>query len=201
MLLQLATRTRRIFSSSSPAVHSRCKFETCHSSALDHAHASPLAILNYGRFIQDRVVSECQADIETCFGTNDDEKFQVDDLAQKWRLWLFQVCTQWGYFMPAPLDGPRIVSKFLTLEHSSKICRQAFLPGKHFAVPPVPDVEAVNALGDYAISADRLAFIDGDRDPWRVMTPGSNLAPKRNSTLKQPSWIIPSESAAKQANQ
>jgi hypothetical protein len=24
---------------------------------------------------------------------------------------LILVCTQWGYFMPAPLDGPTIVSK------------------------------------------------------------------------------------------
>ena len=57
----------------------------------------------------------------------------------------------------------------LTLEHTSKVCKQAYPPGKHFAVPPVPDVESVNARGDYAIDADRLAFIDGDRDPWRVM--------------------------------
>jgi len=55
----------------------------------------------------------------------------------------------------------------LTLEHSSKICRQAYLPGKHFTVPAMPDVGEVNARGDYAIEMDRLAFIDGDRDPWR----------------------------------
>jgi len=57
----------------------------------------------------------------------------------------------------------------LTLEHTAKICKQAYPPGKHFAVPPIPDVVSVNARGDYAIDADRLAFIDGDRDPWRVM--------------------------------
>lgn len=57
----------------------------------------------------------------------------------------------------------------LTLEHTAKICKQAYPPGKHFTVPPVPDVVSVNARGDYAIEADRLAFIDGDRDPWRVM--------------------------------
>jgi len=57
----------------------------------------------------------------------------------------------------------------LTLEHTAKICKQAYPPGKHFTVPPIPDVASVNARGDYAIEADRLAFIDGDRDPWRVM--------------------------------
>lgn len=55
------------------------------------------------------------------------------------------------------------------MEHTTKICKQAYPPGKYFTVPPVPDVESVNARGDYAIEADRLAFIDGDRDPWRVV--------------------------------
>ena len=29
-------------------------------------------------------------------------------------------------------------------------------------MPPLPNVTAVNALGDYHIAADRLAFIDGE---------------------------------------
>jgi hypothetical protein len=29
-------------------------------------------------------------------------------------------------------------------------------------MPPLPNVTAVNALGDYDIAADRLAFIDGE---------------------------------------
>ena len=33
-----------------------------------------------------------------CFGTYDDSKFQDVGLDQDWRLWLFQVCTEWGYF-------------------------------------------------------------------------------------------------------
>jgi hypothetical protein len=35
--------------------------------------------------------------VEDCFGTNDDAKYQVTDLSQDWRLWVFQYCTQWGY--------------------------------------------------------------------------------------------------------
>ena len=55
----------------------------------------------------------------------------------------------------------------MTLEHSSKICRQAYPPGKHFTVPQWPDVEEVNRRGDFALEYSRLAYIDGDRDPWR----------------------------------
>jgi hypothetical protein len=39
---------------------------------------------------------------------------------------------------------------------------QAFPAGALFAVPAWPNVSVVNALGDYGLAADRLAFIDGD---------------------------------------
>lgn len=33
-----------------------------------------------------------------CFGTYNDTKYTKTSLDQEWRLWQFQVCTQWGYF-------------------------------------------------------------------------------------------------------
>ena len=39
---------------------------------------------------------------------------------------------------------------------------QAYQPGKYFQVPHLPNVTVVNALGDFDIADDRLAFIDGD---------------------------------------
>ncbi|RSH95203.1 hypothetical protein EHS25_000289 [Saitozyma podzolica] len=152
----------------------------------------PAEVMNYAKYIKENVVSKCPegSSIVDCFGTHDDEKFLDAGLEQTWRLWLFQVCTQWGYFMPAPLEGPSIISKYLTIDYTSKICRQAYPPGKHFTVPDVPDVDEVNARGDYTIEADRLAFIDGDRDPWRPMTPQSDVAPRRSSTVNRPLAMI-----------
>lgn len=99
-----------------------------------------------------------------CFGTFNDEQYQATDLKQTWRLWLFQVCTEWGYFTTPPPDQkePSLISRLITLGYESKICKQAFPPGKHFKVPGLPNITAVNALGDFAIAADRLAFIDGE---------------------------------------
>ena len=57
---------------------------------------------------------------------------------------------------------PRIVSRLHTLGNESKICRQAFPPGKHLTIPPLPNVTVVNALGDFSIARDRLAIIDGE---------------------------------------
>jgi hypothetical protein len=63
---------------------------------------------------------------------------------------------------PPDQKAPRIVSRLHTLENESKICRQAFLPGVHITVPALPNVTAVNALGDFSIAKDRLAIIDGE---------------------------------------
>ncbi|KAF8895639.1 serine carboxypeptidase S28-domain-containing protein [Infundibulicybe gibba] len=116
-------------------------------------------------------------------------------LDQDWRLWLFQVCTQWGYFTTAPPDQnlPRIISRFLTLDYESKTCKQAFPPGKYFKVPSMPNITAVNALGDFDIAADRLAIIDGEGTPgpWRPDTPHSEYAHDREDTILRPFKLIP----------
>lgn len=93
--------------------------------------------------------------------------------------------TDAAHTQTAPPDPhyPRIISSLLTLPYESMICRQvdayvyfhplvpltngmcenlqAYPPGEHFQVPPLPDITAVNVLGDFAIAADRLAIIDG----------------------------------------
>ncbi|PCH40119.1 peptidase S28 [Wolfiporia cocos MD-104 SS10] len=154
----------------------------------------PLVVYNYARYIKEKFVSRCPdgVSIEDCFGTYDDAKFRGTSLDETWRLWVFQVCTQWGYFEIAPPAGyPRIISNRLTLEYESKICRQAYPPGKHFIVPPLPNVTAVNVLGDFDIAADRLAIIDGEVDPWRPDTPHSEYAKDRGDTILRPFKLIP----------
>ncbi|KAL0945264.1 hypothetical protein HGRIS_000775 [Hohenbuehelia grisea] len=153
------------------------------------------AIINYGKYIREHYVSQCPSDktVEECFGTFDDEQYQGTDLSEDWRLWLFQVCTEWGYFTTAPPDQniPRIISRRLTLEYESKICPQAFPPGKYFKIPKMPNITVVNELGDFDIAADRLAIIDGEVDPWRPDTPHSFNARPREDTSLRPFKLIP----------
>lgn len=155
----------------------------------------PLVVYRYAQYIKKHIVSKCPEEfgVEECFGTFDDAKFQDIELENTWRLWLFQVCTEWGYFFTAPPDvkHPRIVSKLLTLEYASMTCRQAFPRGKFFTVPPMPNLTVVNELGSFSISEDRLAFIDGDVDPWKPNTPHSEHAPEREDTILRPFKVIP----------
>lgn len=52
------------------------------------------------------------------------------------------------------------------------------------------DVNSINQYGGFNISYPRLAFIDGERDPWRwagVHAPG---LPVREDTLSEPFMLI-----------
>jgi len=153
------------------------------------------AVLNYAKYIKDYYVSLCPdgSTVEDCFGTFDDAKFQNTSLSESWRTWMFQVCTEWGYFETAPSNQnqPRIVSRLLTLTYASRICQQAYPPGKIFVVPSMPNITAVNSLGDFSIAADRLAIIDGEVDPWRPDTPHSQYSEAREDTIMRPFKLIP----------
>ena len=39
---------------------------------------------------------------------------------------------------------------------------EAFPSGEFYKLPNLPDISAVNVLGDFEIAADRLAIIDGE---------------------------------------
>ncbi|KAH8822287.1 peptidase S28 [Flagelloscypha sp. PMI_526] len=142
------------------------------------------------------IVTSCGGTLEQCFGTQDDSAYQGTDLSQTWRLWTFQVCTQWGYYQGAPPPGvhvPSIISKRVDLAYNSKICKQAFQPGKFVTVPDQPDVASVNKLGGFGINYDRLAIIDGIVDPWRAATPHSEYIGKqaqRPDTIQKPFKLI-----------
>ncbi|KIJ27686.1 hypothetical protein M422DRAFT_71572 [Sphaerobolus stellatus SS14] len=153
--------------------------------------------LNLVNYIQQNFVSRCLRTNQTiadCFSTANDTSLQEDDLSQTWRPWQFQVCTAWGFFMPAPPAGvPPMVATPITIDYLSEICKQAYPPGEHFKVPPLPNVEDVNRLGGFFIAADRLAIVDGELDPWRPATAHSSYAhlPPRQDTTLRPFKLIP----------
>lgn len=163
---------------------------------LPGGHWIDFSVLLYAQYIRDGLVERCLnagMTVGECYGTYNDTAFLETSIDQDWRLWTFQVCTEWGYFFTAPPDPehPKIVSKLMTMDYATKICQQAFPPGKYFIVPPLPNITTVNILGDFAISVDRLAFIDGDVDPWKPCTPHSRYADDRKDTILRPFKLIP----------
>ncbi|GAA5938535.1 hypothetical protein JCM3775_002153 [Rhodotorula graminis] len=147
----------------------------------------------YGEYVKQHVAPLCPPDEsqDGCFGTDEYPGDALDDY--EWRSWAYQFCTEWGYFIGAAPEGtPSLVSRLLTVEYTSKICRKAFPPGELNRVPAMPNITAVNQLGGANLSHSRLAFVDGSEDPWLYATPHSPTAPNphRKDTLKRPFKLI-----------
>lgn len=109
-----------------------------------------------------------------------------------------------GYFITSPKlpegnlfpsTGPKLISSLLDHEYVSKICRHGFPSSSpEFAIPSHPQTHLVNDLGGFNIDQKRLAFIDGQYDPWREATVHSesyNGGGRRGNTLEKPFWVIP----------
>ncbi|BGP09905.1 hypothetical protein JCM10049v2_005781 [Rhodotorula toruloides] len=149
----------------------------------------------YASYVREHVATLCPPDTaqDDCFGTDEYSGDELDDY--EWKSWAYQFCTEWGYFIGAPPDSehPSLVSRLLTTEYTSKICRKAFPPGELNSVPNRPNVTAINQYGGFNFSYPRLAFIDGSEDPWIYATPHSPLAPHhghRRSTTSEPFLLI-----------
>lgn len=145
-------------------------------------------LLNYITWAQRAVVSQCDDTQDACFSSDNPEFYQQDDKYQTWRSWPYQYCSEWGYLMTGsgvPADQLPLVSRLIDLNYTSIVCREAF----NIVTPS--QTERVNKWGGFNFSYPRLAFIDGEHDPWRQATPHAIGLPERVSTTDEPFHLIP----------
>lgn len=76
--------------------------------------------------------------------------------------------------------------------YTQEMCTLAFPPGEFNSIPAVPDVAVMNAFGGFNFSADRVAFIDGNHDPWLNNQYHANGQPLRVSSDLHPQYLIES---------
>ncbi|GAM90917.1 hypothetical protein ANO11243_089640 [Dothideomycetidae sp. 11243] len=148
------------------------------------------SMLNLIGYINETAVSQCTQSQDACFSMRNPALLKLDDASQSWRLWTYQYCTQWGFLSSGsgvPADQRPLLSRLITVEFLSIICEEAF----NITVPP--DTDSINQYGGNRLYYDRLAFIDGEVDPWR----GAGVhgfaegAPHRISTTNMPFHLIP----------
>lgn len=82
-----------------------------------------------------------------------------------------------------------MISRLLTLEYESEVCRYAF----NLTSPA--DVSIINKHGGRNITYPRLAHIGGQADPWRPVTPLATLTEGEKDVLNSTStasepWIV-----------
>jgi hypothetical protein len=149
-------------------------------------------LLNYIGYINQTVVSQCSSSYtqDACFSNHNATYYEQDSISQQgWRSWAYQYCTEWGFLQTGsgvPKDELPLISRTIDLEYSTLVCRYGF----NITTPP--DVERINKYGGYDISYPRLAFLDGEWDPWRPATPHALDfgAHRRKSTISEPFILI-----------
>ena len=151
-------------------------------------------MLNYIGYVNLTEVSAWAVSGETqdeYFSARDPTFYEQDDITQTWRSWPYQYCTQWGFLQTGsgvPANQLPLLSRTQNLEYESIICVDAF----NITTPP--NTDAINKYGGYNISYPRLAFIDGEEDPWRPAcvhaNPFNTTAQNRTSTTDQPFILI-----------
>ncbi|KAI0403989.1 peptidase S28 [Xylaria palmicola] len=144
-------------------------------------------VLNYVGYYAPNAARCKSQDQDECFGTYDAEFYSQDSITQSWRLWPYQYCTQWGYLQTGsgvPQNELPLISRTIDIGYSSVICREAF------NLTQTANVDAINKYGGFDLRYPRLAYVDGEWDPWRAATPHALGRPDRQSTISEPYILI-----------
>lgn len=149
------------------------------------------SLLNFAGWTnQSLAIAGCASQGKTqneCWTTHNTTYYKQDDLSQSWRSWPYQYCSQWGFLQTGSgvlKNQLPLISRLIDIPYEEIVCREAF----NITTPP--DTQSINKYGGYNIAYDRLAFVDGEVDPWRRATPHAPAAPERKSTTDQPFILI-----------
>ena len=142
-------------------------------------------LLNYIGYVNLMAVQPCEQEGLTqdeCFTNLNATYYQQTGQNQAvWRSWSYQYCSEWGYLQTGsgvPKDELPVISRTIDIHYTSTVCREAF------GINGPSDVEEANQYGGYDIKYSRLAFVDGEWDPWRPATPhaySKSLRPKKGT--------------------
>ncbi|KAL4998526.1 serine carboxypeptidase S28-domain-containing protein [Aspergillus recurvatus] len=127
--------------------------------------------------------SDSESEIESASTENDGTSLPKPSGAS----WNYQVCTEWGYFMPGSSVPPSIkplISRLIDLNYTSSFCASSY------GITSPPNVTLINQHGGFNFSYPRVAIIGGTADPWRDATPHAEGLPGRKSSDEEPYILI-----------
>ena len=147
---------------------------------------------NYAQYVKQTLLPRCDGipiDSTACYGTQN-QTFYADTTNSAARSYLYSTCTEQGAYQVAPASGPSLISRVLQVDYTQQWCEWAFPDGTYNSIPSTPNLSYYNNYGDFNISADRLALIDGNTDVWLDVCYHSNDAPPRYSSDLHPEYLI-----------
>lgn len=147
---------------------------------------------NYASYIKEVILPTCPSgDYASgdCFGQGD-AAYWAEQADSGTLAYLYSTCTEMGLYQAAAKEGKSLISRVMDGNYTQEQCVMAFPAGTYNSIPSSPDVDGWNAYGGYDFEADRLAFIDGNQDPWLDGCYHSNAAPQRYSSDLHPAYLI-----------
>lgn len=108
------------------------------------------------------------------------------------RAYLYTTCIEAGLYQAAYQDSKSLLSRVMNADYTQEQCTLAFPPGQYNTIPSAPDIDRWNSYGGFDFQADRLAFIDGNHDPWLDGCYHANTAPEtqRYASDLHPEYLI-----------
>jgi len=147
---------------------------------------------NYAEYFKKTFLPLCSSgnyDSSECFGTQN-ASYWADTRNSQSRSYIYSTCIELGAYPAAPKSGPSLLMNVVQADYTQQWCNWAYPPGKHNKIPSSPNLHEFSKYGGFDLTADRLAFIDGDIDPWLDLTVHSHSAPQKASSDLHPQYLI-----------
>jgi len=86
--------------------------------------------------------------------------------------WLWQVCTEWGFYQSNNFGPHSLLSKYQTVEYNQALCTRQFPEAaKRGIIPKSPEVNRVNReTGGWTMRPSNIYWSGGQFDPWRTLS-------------------------------
>ncbi|RUO95641.1 putative extracelular serine carboxypeptidase [Jimgerdemannia flammicorona] len=102
----------------------------------------------------------------------------VNFTEQDYRAWLYQTCTEYGYWqIAAPINRTTIVSRKLDIGWFQRQCQNEF---------DINDQKIGRIYDGWNITTTRIIWVDGEWDPWRELSVQSPNANARDNAFTIP---------------
>ncbi|KAJ2946874.1 hypothetical protein O0L34_g16206 [Tuta absoluta] len=140
--------------------------------------------LNKASFFYEKILSNPCAPTNPIPDCNDHVFFhRAKTIKDFLRTWWYQTCTEFGYFKPTTNDKP--FTKNLILDYYVKTC--AVLFGPEFDEKRIDKgiADTNNQYGGLKPKVTRVVFVNGSKDPWRL------LGIMKNLSKDAPARVIP----------
>ncbi|KAF3763604.1 hypothetical protein M406DRAFT_293212 [Cryphonectria parasitica EP155] len=147
---------------------------------------------NYANYIKQVILPTCPSGHYAsgeCFGQGN-ATWWTELVDPGTRAYIYTTCYEAGLYQAAPKQGKTLLSRVLTGAYTQEICELAFPPGQYNTIPASPQIDLWNGYGGFGLSADRLALVDGQQDPWLDTCYHATDAPPRYSSDLHPEYLI-----------